>query len=63
MVFDCEIEKVKETLLDIGHYRLGLYSYYFQDKINHSFTSKIHFNDVIKLYYFDFDLKILLYLF
>lgn len=60
MIFDCEIEKVKETLLDIGYYRLGFYSYYFQDKINHNFTSKIHFNDIIKLYYFDFDLKMLL---
>jgi len=23
MVFDCDIEKVKEILLDIGYYRLG----------------------------------------
>lgn len=60
MAFDCELEKVKETLLDIGYYRLGFYSYYFQDKKTHNFTTNVNFNDVIKLYYFDFDLKMLL---
>jgi len=60
MVFDCEIEKVKETLLDIGYYRLGFYSYYFQDRKTHRFTTNVNFNDIIKLYYFDFDLKMLL---
>lgn len=60
MVFDCEIEKVKETLLDVGYYRLGFYSYYFQDRKNHQFTTDVNFNDIIKLYYFDFDMKMLL---
>ena len=60
MVFDCEIEKVKETLLDIGYYRLGFYSYYFQDRKTHHYTTHVHFNDIIKLYYFDFDMKMLL---
>lgn len=60
MVFDCEIEKVKETLLDIGYYRLGFYSYYFQDRKTHHFIDDVKFNDIIKLYYFDFDMKMLL---
>ena len=60
MAFDCELEKVKETLLDIGYYRLGFYSYYFQDKKSHQFSTNVNFNDIIKLYYFDFDLKMLL---
>ena len=60
MVFDCDVEKIKETLLDIGYYRLGFYSYYFQDKKTHNFLTTVNFNDIIKLYYFDFDLKMLL---
>jgi abortive infection bacteriophage resistance protein len=60
MVFDCDIEKVKEILLDIGYYRLGFYSYYFQDKKSHKFITEVNFNDIIKLYYFDFDLKMLI---
>jgi abortive infection bacteriophage resistance protein len=60
MVFDCEKEKVEETLLDIGYYRLGFYSYYFQDRKTHQFTTHVNFNDIIKLYYFDFDMKMLL---
>ena len=60
MVFDCDLEKVKETLLDIGYYRLGFYTYYFQDKKTHNFITKVNFNDIVKLYYFDFDVKMLL---
>lgn len=60
MKFDCDTEKVKETLLDIGYYRLGFYSYYFQDKVTHHFITDVNFNDIIKLYYFDFDMKMLL---
>jgi hypothetical protein len=33
MVFDCEEAKVKETLLDLGYYQLGFYSYYFQEAL------------------------------
>ncbi len=52
-------DKVKEHLLDIGYYRLGFYSYYFQDK-NHHFKENIQMEDIVKLYYFDFDLRKLL---
>jgi len=57
---DNEIEKAKETLLDIGYYRLGFYWYYFQNPRTHKFNENIKLNDVVKLYYFDFDLKMLL---
>ena len=62
MVFEngLEIEKAKEILLDIGYYRLGFYWYYFQDETTHLFKEKIKLDDVVKLYYFDFDLKMLL---
>lgn len=55
-----EIEKVKEILLDIGYYRLGFYWYYFQDNKTHKFIENVRLNDIVKLYYFDFDLKMLL---
>ena len=55
-----EIEKAKEILLDIGYYRLGFYWYYFQDKKTHKFNKNINLKDIVKLYYFDFDLKMLL---
>jgi len=57
---DNEIEKAKETLLDIGYYRLGFYWYYFQNNKTHKFNKNIKLDDVVKLYYFDFDLKMLL---
>lgn len=53
-------EKAKETLLDIGYYRLGFYWYYFQNHENHHFTSNITLEEIVKLYYFDFDIKHLL---
>lgn len=53
--------KAKETLLDIGYYRLGFYWHYFQsDTTNHIFQAGVTFDDVVNLYYFDFDLKYLL---
>jgi abortive infection bacteriophage resistance protein len=55
-----EIEKAKEILLDIGYYRLGFYWYYFQDNKTHTFNENISLNDIVKLYYFDFDLKMFL---
>ncbi len=55
-----EIEKAKEILLDIGYYRLGFYWYYFQDNKTHKFNANIKLDDIVKLYYFDFDLKMLL---
>lgn len=50
-------EKAKEHLLDIGYYRLGFYWYYFQDEKTHIFEKNISLDDIIALYYFDFDLK------
>ena len=55
-----EIEKAKEILLDIGYYRLGFYWYYFQDNKTHQFIENVRLEDIVKLYYFDFDLKMLL---
>lgn len=57
---DAEIEKAKEILLDVGYYRLGFYWYYFQDSDTHIFDDNVNLNDIVKLYYFDFDLKMLL---
>lgn len=55
-----EIEKAKEILLDIGYYRLGFYWYYFQDNKTHMFNKSMKLDDIVKLYYFDFDVKMLL---
>jgi abortive infection bacteriophage resistance protein len=57
MTFDCEIEKVKETLLDIGYYRLGFYWNPFEIDDKHYFAQGTKFSDVVKLYYLDVDLK------
>jgi abortive infection bacteriophage resistance protein len=53
-------EKAMEILLDIGYYRLGFYFYYFQDPLTHDFEEDISLDDIIDLYYFDFDIKMLL---
>jgi len=55
-----EIEKAKEILLDIGYYRLGFYWYYFQDNKTHRFNENMSLEDIVKLYYFDFDVKMIL---
>lgn len=62
MVLDKETctEKAKEILLDIGYYRMGFYWYYFQNKTTHLFNENVNLDDIVKLYYFDFDLKMLL---
>lgn len=62
MIFknEVEIEKAKEVLLDVGYYRLGFYWYYFQNNKTHHFNEDVNLNDIVKLYYFDFDLKMLL---
>lgn len=52
-------DKAKETLLDIGYYRLGFYLFYFQDS-DHNFEEDICIDDIVDLYYFDFDIKMLL---
>lgn len=53
-------EKAKEYLLDIGYYRLGFYWHYFEVDENHNFREGISLDDIIKLYYFDVDLRNLL---
>lgn len=53
-------KKAKEYLLDIGYYRLGFYWHYFETDSRHSLRSGINLEDIIKLYYFDVDLRNLL---
>lgn len=56
-------EKVKENLLDIGYYRLGFYWFPFEvsfprtEKRDHKFKEGTLFENVIQLYYFDFDVR------
>lgn len=57
---DKDKEKAKEYLLDIGYYRLGFYWYYFQDEETHEFHEEVCLDDIVQLYYFDFDVKMLL---
>lgn len=52
--------KAKEILSDIGYYRLGFYCYHFQDKRTHQFNLGVRLEDILHLYYFDFDFKNLL---
>jgi len=62
MIFDneSEIAKLKEILLDIGYYRLSFYLHFFQDPHTRMFFSGVKLRHILQLYYFDFDLKILL---
>jgi len=56
-------EKAKECLLDIGYFRLGFYWFPFEEsyprKVNrtHKFKENTLFDYVIRLYYFDCDLR------
>lgn len=53
--------KAEEILLDIGYYRLGFYWHYLQNsKDHHNFTCEVTLDEIVKLYYFDFDIKHLL---
>ena len=58
-------EKAKENLLDIGYYRLGFYWFPFEttfprtEKRDHVFKEGTLFENVIQLYYFDFDVRII----
>ena len=62
-------EKSKENLLDIGYFRLGFYCFPFErtypNKINrtHEYRPNTLFEDVVALYYFDVDLRSMLYRF
>ena len=61
-----DIDKAKEILLDIGYYRLGHYFSPFEKgypklKIRtHNYIDGVKFSDAVRLYYFDFDLRIIL---
>ena len=62
MIID-NIEKAKEVLLDVGYYRLGFYWFPFEKSFPqkhhrvHKFKEKTDFDDAVKLYYFDFNLR------
>lgn len=59
-------EKAKEILLDIGYYRLGFYLFPFEktypkiENRTHEYVEGASFEDAVRLYYFDFDLRLLL---
>ena len=55
-------EKAEEILLDVGYYRLGFYWFPFEENNRskdrkHIFKTSTKFDDIIKLYYFDQDLR------
>ncbi len=62
-----DIEKAKEVLLDVGYYRLGFYWFPFEksypnfENRTHDFKQNASFDDAVKLYYFDFNLRNILY--
>ncbi len=62
-----DIEKAKEVLLDVGYYRLGFYWFPFEqtypnlDNRTHDFRQNADFDDAVKLYYFDFNLRNILH--
>lgn len=59
-------DKAKEVLLDVGYYRLGFYwfpfeiSYPCKTRRIHKFREGTNFDDIVKLYYFDFTLRSIL---
>ncbi|MCM1452034.1 MAG: Abi family protein [Clostridium sp.] len=59
-------DKAKEILLDIGYYRLGFYLFPFEKSYpqlslrTHQYAEGSTFEDAVRLYYFDFDLRLLL---
>lgn len=58
--------KAGENLLDIGYYRLGFYLFPLEETYpsltdrTHQYIKGASFEDAINLYYFDFDLRIIL---
>ena len=59
-----DVNKVKEYLADIGYYRLGFYLYPFENTYpcldrqrSHEVKPDTRIEDVVALYYFDFDLR------
>lgn len=61
-----DIDKAREILRDIGYYRLGFYlfplerSYPDLRNRTHDYIKGASFEDAVNLYYFDFDLRMLL---
>lgn len=59
-------DKAKEILQDIGYYRLGFYLFPFEKSYpnlrnrTHEYKDGASFEDSVSLYYFDFDLRLLL---
>lgn len=59
-------EKAKEILGDIGYYRLGFYLFPFEKSYpslkdrTHEYIEGASLKDAVNLYYFDFDLRIIL---
>lgn len=60
MIMDLGEDKVKEVLLDIGHYRLGFYRFPFEIDKKHNLKKGTKFSEVLALYYLDVDLRNLL---
>lgn len=60
------MDKAREILLDIGYYRLGFYLFPFEKSYpelrnrSHEYIEGASFEDAVNLYYFDFDLRLLL---
>lgn len=60
------IDKAKEILHDIGYYRLGFYLFPFEKTYpelknrTHEYKEGAAFEDAVSLYYFDFDLRLIL---
>ncbi len=61
-----DADKAREILLDIGYYRLGFYLFPFEKSYpelrnrSHEYVDGASFEDAVNLYYFDFDLRLLL---
>ncbi len=59
-------DKAKEILLDIGYYRLGFYLFPFEKSYprlsnrTHDYIDGCRIDDAVNLYYFDFDLRLML---
>ena len=61
-----DLSKAREILSDSGYFRLGFYCFPFEKNYpekhdrTHLFMENVSFEDVVKLYYFDTDLRYLL---
>lgn len=61
-----DADKAREILLDVGYYRLGFYLFPFEKSYpelrnrTHEYVEGASFEDAVNLYYFDFDLRLLL---